>query len=82
MPMIPANPAMPVNIIPVDVAADAVVRLTFCPEAQGLNFHLTAPLESLPRLGELVKLRGWARLSRMACPPLEPAAAAKTVPTR
>ena len=62
MPMIPADPAMPVNIIPVDVAADAVVRLTFCPEAQGLNFHLTAPLESLPRLGELVKfVRGWAR---------------------
>ena len=87
MPIIPADPAMPVNIIPVDYAADAVVRLTFCPEAEGLNFHLTAPVESLPRLGELVKfVRDWARehlgiRPAAACFP-EPAAAAKTVPTR
>ena len=38
------------------------MRLTFSPEAKGLNFHLTAPVESLPRLGELVKfVRDWAR---------------------
>ena len=62
MPIIPADPAMPVNILPVDFAADAVVRLTFYPEAEGLNFHLTAPDELLPRLGELVQfVRSWAR---------------------
>ena len=62
LPLIPADPALPVNIIPVDYAAEAVVRLTFCPEAEGLNFHLTAPAGSLPQAGELVEfVRDWAR---------------------
>ncbi len=61
-PVIPADPALPINIIPVDYVAEAVVRLTFCPEAKGLNFHLTAPAESLPKAGELVEfVRAWAR---------------------
>jgi long-chain acyl-CoA synthetase len=60
--MIPADPALPVNIVPVDYVADAVVRLTFCPEAKGLNFHLTAPAGSPPQAGELVEfVRAWAR---------------------
>lgn len=62
LPLIPADPALPVNIIPVDYVAEAIVRLTFCPEAEGLNFHLTAPAGSLPRAGELVDFaRAWAR---------------------
>jgi long-chain acyl-CoA synthetase len=62
LPVIPADPALPLNIIPVDYVAEAVVRLTFCPEAKGLNFHLTAPAESLPRAGELIEfVRAWAR---------------------
>jgi len=62
LPIIPADPALPVNIIPVDYVAEAVVRLTFCPEAQGLNFHLTAPSAALPQAGELLEfVRAWAR---------------------
>jgi long-chain acyl-CoA synthetase len=62
LPIIPADPSLPVNIIPVDYVADAIARLTFCLEAQGLNFHLTAPAESLPQAGELVEfVRVWAR---------------------
>jgi long-chain acyl-CoA synthetase len=62
LPVIPADPALPVNIVPVDYVADAIVRLSFCPEATGLTFHLTAPVGSLPRAGELVEfVRLWAR---------------------
>jgi long-chain acyl-CoA synthetase len=61
LPIIPADPALPVNVIPVDYVAEAIVRLTFCPEAKGLNFHLTAPAGSLPQAGELVEfVRAWA----------------------
>jgi long-chain acyl-CoA synthetase len=68
--IIPADPALPVNIIPVDYVADAIVRLTFCPEAKGLNFHLTAPTGSLPRAGELVHfVRAWAREHLGLCLP-------------
>jgi long-chain acyl-CoA synthetase len=62
LPVIPADPALPLNIVPVDYVAEAIVRLTFCPEAKGLNFHLTAPAGSLPKAGELVDfVRAWAR---------------------
>lgn len=62
LPIIPADPALPVNIVPVDYVADATIRLTFCPEAEGMTFHLTAPAGSLPRAGELVAfVRCWAR---------------------
>jgi long-chain acyl-CoA synthetase len=62
LPVIPSAPALRVNMIPVDYVAEAIVRLTFCPEAQGLNFHLTAPAGSLPQVGELLEfVRAWAR---------------------
>jgi long-chain acyl-CoA synthetase len=62
LPVIPADPTLPINIIPVDYVAEAIVRLTFCPEAKGLNFHLTAPAGSLPQARELVEfVRAWAR---------------------
>lgn len=59
---VPASPSLRINLVPVDYIAEAVTRLTFKPEAEGLNFHLTAPYESLPTVGELVKfIRKWAR---------------------
>ncbi len=62
LPFIPTNPNLPVNFIPVDYVADAIIRLTFSREAEGLNFHLTAPESSLPRVSELVEfVRTWAR---------------------
>jgi long-chain acyl-CoA synthetase len=60
--VMPARPDLRVNIVPVDYVAEAVVRLTFEPQAEGLNFHLTAPREALPTARELVALtRAWAR---------------------
>ncbi len=62
LPVIPVNPRMRVNFVPVDYVAESIVRLTFDPLAEGLTFHLTAPHESLPTAGELVDFtRGWAR---------------------
>lgn len=61
--LLPANPDLSVNLVPVDYVGDAIVRLTFAPEAAGFNFHLVAPHESLPKAGELVEqVRQWARL--------------------
>jgi long-chain acyl-CoA synthetase len=58
---LPANPNLHVNIVPVDYVADAIVRLTFDVHAEGLNFHLTAPYESLPTARELAEFVGeWA----------------------
>jgi long-chain acyl-CoA synthetase len=60
--ILPANPDLRVNIVPVDYVADAVVRLTFEARAQGLNFHLTAPYKDLPTAGELAEfVREWAK---------------------
>jgi long-chain acyl-CoA synthetase len=60
--VIPTKPDLPVNLVPVDYVAEAVARLTFDPKAEGLNFHLTAPQESLSTASELIKfVRQWAR---------------------
>jgi len=60
--VVPASRSLLVNIVPVDYVADAVVRLTFHPGAEGLNFHLTAPTEMLPQVDELLAfVRSWAR---------------------
>ena len=62
LPLMPASRTQPVNLVPVDYVADAIVRLTLEPEAAGLNFHLTAPYATLPQIGELVAFgRAWAR---------------------
>jgi long-chain acyl-CoA synthetase len=62
LPLVPGRRRLPVNVVPVDYVADAIVRLALAPEAAGLTFHLTAPYASLPRAGELVDLvRDWAR---------------------
>jgi long-chain acyl-CoA synthetase len=60
--IIPADPALPLNLVPVDYVAGAIARLTFSPEAEGLSFHLTAPAGSLPRAGELIEfVCAWAK---------------------
>ena len=56
--LLPANPDLPVNIVPVDYVADTITRLTFAPEAAGLNFHLVVPYESLPKAGEASQAGG------------------------
>lgn len=61
MRIFPARPQLKVNLIPVDYVADAIVKLTFEPKANGLNFHLIAPYESLPTAKELITFtRSWA----------------------
>ncbi len=59
---LPVSHSLRVNIVPVDYVAKAVVKLTFDAKAEGLNFHLVAPYEALPTLGELLSfVRGWAK---------------------
>ncbi len=61
MRIFPVRPSLKVNLIPVDYVADAVVNLTFEPKAEGLNFHLTAPYDSLPTAKEMILFsRKWA----------------------
>jgi long-chain acyl-CoA synthetase len=60
--MIPARSNLPVNLVPVDYVTEAIVRLVFENEACGKTFHLVAPPEALPRIGQLLRLvRSWAR---------------------
>lgn len=59
--VLPASKNLKVNLVPVDYVAEAVSNLTFKPEAEGLNFHLTAPYDLLPTAGELIKfVRNWS----------------------
>jgi len=59
--LVPVRPGLRVNIVTVDWVADAIVRLTFDPAAEGRTVHLTAPFESLPTAAELVgATRRWA----------------------
>jgi long-chain acyl-CoA synthetase len=59
--LVPVRPGLRVNIVPVDWVADAIVRLTFDPAAEGRTVHLTAPFESLPTAAELLgATRRWA----------------------
>ena len=60
--LVPVNPRLRVNIVPVDHVADAIVRLLIDPRAEGRTVHLTAPRSSLPTAAELVRaVREWAR---------------------
>ena len=54
-------------MVPVDYVAKAVAQLTFEPKAEGQTFHVVAPYESLPRLGELLDfVQKWAK-TELAC---------------
>jgi long-chain acyl-CoA synthetase len=59
--LVPVRSRLRVNIVPVDWVADAILRLTFDPAAEGRTVHLTAPFESLPTAAELIDVtRRWA----------------------
>ncbi len=60
--VVPTNPSMRVNMVPVDYCARAVVKLTAMPQAEGMNFHLVAPWEKTPTVPELIQfLRSFAK---------------------
>lgn len=60
--ILPVKSSSKINLIPVDYVADAVVKLTFNSQAEGQTFHLTAPNESLPTVGELITfVRKWSK---------------------
>ncbi len=62
MRFMPVSRSLRINVVPVDYVAEAVVQLTFEPKAAGKTFHVVAPYESLPRLGELLGfVQKWAK---------------------
>ena len=62
--ILPVSRSLRINIVPVDYVATSIVKLTFDPEAEGRNFHLVAPYESLPKLGELLgHVEKWAKMN-------------------
>ncbi|MCM1193891.1 MAG: AMP-binding protein [Acetatifactor muris] len=61
MRILPVKPETPLNIVPGDYVADAVLRISFSEEAAGKTFHLTCPKSAAPRAGELAEyVRIWA----------------------
>ncbi len=60
--VLPVSSRQRVNVIPVDEVARRVTDLTLNPAAEGRTFHLTAPADSLPQVGELTEaVRTWAK---------------------
>jgi long-chain acyl-CoA synthetase len=67
MRLMPVSRSLRINVVPVDYVAKAVVQLTFEPKAEGKTFHVVAPYESLPKLGELLDfVQKWAK-TELAC---------------
>ena len=67
MRFMPVSRSLKINVVPVDYVAKAVVQLTFEPKAEGQTFHVVAPYESLPKLGELLDfVQKWAK-TELAC---------------
>ncbi|MGH2864621.1 MAG: SDR family oxidoreductase [Solirubrobacteraceae bacterium] len=69
---LPARGSAPVDVVPVDYVADAVMALTDATEAEDTTFHLTAG-EQTSSVGELVELatRFFGRRSpRLIAPPV------------
>jgi long-chain acyl-CoA synthetase len=73
----PVGRSLRINVVPVDYVAEAVAKLTFEPNANGLTFHLVAPYQTLIKLGELLDfLQKWAKkelsikLPRPICIPM------------
>ena len=59
---LPVSRTQTVNVVPVDYVAQQVVALTMNQQAEGKTFHLTAPKEQLPQVGELFEaVRAWAK---------------------
>lgn len=62
MRVLPISRHQTVNVVPVDYVARQVADLTLDPAATGHTFHLTAPHDQLPQVGELVEaVRIWAK---------------------
>jgi len=62
MRVMPVKRTLRINVVPVDYVAEAIAHLTFELKAEGLNFHLIAPYESLPTLDAMIRLvREWAK---------------------
>ena len=67
MRFMPVSRSLRINMVPVDYVAKAVAQLTFEPKAEGKTFHVVAPYESLPKLGELLDfVQKWAK-TELAC---------------
>ena len=67
MRVMPVSRSLKINIVPVDYVAKAVAELTFDAKAAGKTFHVVAPNESLPRLGELLDfVQKWAK-TQLGC---------------
>lgn len=57
----PVNRSLKINMVPGDYVSEAIAKLTFDPQAEGLTFHLTLPDEALPTVRELIHFtREWA----------------------
>ena len=62
MKFLPVSRSQTVNVAPVDYVARLVVELSMNKQAVGRTFHLTAPSDKLPTVGELVsEVRKWAK---------------------
>ena len=62
MRLMPVSRSLRLNIVPVDYVAKAVAQLTFEPKAAGKTFHVVAPYEALPKLGEAMAfVQEWAK---------------------
>ena len=62
MRFMPVSRSLRINVVPVDYVAKVVAQLTFEPKAQGQTFHVVAPYESLPQLGEFMTfVQKWAK---------------------
>lgn len=67
MRFMPVSRSLRINVVPVDYVAEAIAKLTFEPKAEGKTFHVVAPYESLPKLGELLDfVQKWAQ-TELAC---------------
>ncbi len=59
---LPVRRNMPLNLVPVDYVADAVLKVAFSDSAIGKTFHLTCPAENAPTAGELCdEVIRWAK---------------------
>ena len=58
---IPTRASLVLNIIPVNYVAQAICKITFHHQGEGKIFHLTAPHDALPSIGEFLEAaRLWA----------------------
>ncbi|MBQ9642860.1 MAG: AMP-binding protein [Lachnospiraceae bacterium] len=53
MRFFPIHKDTPLNLVPVDYVADAVLKIAESDSADGMTFHLTCPAEKAPTAGEL-----------------------------